>query len=99
MTNWLRFRSEGVIESAQGTINGLGSSVTETVGTAWERFETLYRTSRDDLYAYAWSLLRDRAAAEDVTALTFENRTTTPSSRCGPRYALRSGRCPDATAS
>lgn len=35
-------------------------------------FEALYRSSRDDLYAYAASLLRDRAAAEDVTAQAFE---------------------------
>jgi RNA polymerase sigma-70 factor (ECF subfamily) len=40
--------------------------------TAWERFEALYRSSRDDLYAYVAMLLRDRAAAEDVTALAFE---------------------------
>jgi RNA polymerase sigma-70 factor (ECF subfamily) len=35
-------------------------------------FEKLYRSSRDDLYAYAASLLRDRAAAEEVTAAAFE---------------------------
>jgi RNA polymerase sigma-70 factor (ECF subfamily) len=35
-------------------------------------FEALYRTSRDDLYAYVASLLRDRSAAEDVTAVAFE---------------------------
>jgi RNA polymerase sigma-70 factor, ECF subfamily len=35
-------------------------------------FEQLYRTSRDDVYAYAAGLLRDRAAAEDVTATAFE---------------------------
>ena len=35
-------------------------------------FEALYRDCRDDLYAYAFGLLRDRAAAEDVTALAFE---------------------------
>jgi RNA polymerase sigma-70 factor (ECF subfamily) len=40
--------------------------------SAWERFEELYRSSRDDLYAYVATLLRDRAAAEDVTALAFE---------------------------
>ncbi len=37
-----------------------------------ERFEMLYRTSRADLYGYVASLLRDRTAAEDVTALAFE---------------------------
>jgi RNA polymerase sigma-70 factor (ECF subfamily) len=40
--------------------------------SAWERFEALYRSSRDDLYAYVATLLRDPAAAEDVTALAFE---------------------------
>ena len=35
-------------------------------------FERLYRTSRDDVYAYVATLLRDRFAAEDVTALAFE---------------------------
>src|SRR3954451_14671875 len=35
-------------------------------------FERLYRSSRDDVYAYAAGLLRDRAAAEDVTATAFE---------------------------
>jgi DNA-directed RNA polymerase specialized sigma24 family protein len=39
---------------------------------AWERFEDLYRSSRDDVYAYVVTLLRDRAAAEDVTAIAFE---------------------------
>jgi RNA polymerase sigma-70 factor, ECF subfamily len=35
-------------------------------------FEELYRSSRDDVFAYAKGLLRDRAAAEDVTATAFE---------------------------
>jgi RNA polymerase sigma factor (sigma-70 family) len=35
-------------------------------------FEALYRSSRDDLYAYVATLLRDRSAAEDVTAAAFE---------------------------
>ncbi|CAA9460713.1 MAG: hypothetical protein AVDCRST_MAG38-19 [uncultured Solirubrobacteraceae bacterium] len=34
--------------------------------------EALYRGSRDDVYAYVASMLRDPAAAEDVTALAFE---------------------------
>ena len=42
------------------------------VDTSWERFEALYRASRDDVYAYVATLLRDAAAAEDVTALAFE---------------------------
>jgi RNA polymerase sigma-70 factor (ECF subfamily) len=35
-------------------------------------FEALYRAARDDVYAYVTALLRDGAAAEDVTALAFE---------------------------
>jgi RNA polymerase sigma factor (sigma-70 family) len=35
-------------------------------------FEALYRSSRDDVYGYVCGLLRDRSAAEDVTAQAFE---------------------------
>ena len=35
-------------------------------------FEALYRESRNDVYAYVAGLLRDRSAADDVTALAFE---------------------------
>lgn len=35
-------------------------------------FDRLYRSSRDDVYAYVASLLRDAAAAEEVTAAAFE---------------------------
>jgi len=40
--------------------------------TGAPEFEQLYRESRDDLYAYVAGLLKNRAAAEDVTALAFE---------------------------
>jgi len=40
--------------------------------TATLDFEGLYRSSRDDLFAYVCGLLRDRSAAEDVTAQAFE---------------------------
>ncbi len=40
------------------------------VDAGW--FEDLYRSSAADIHAYVASLLRDRAAAEDVTALAFE---------------------------
>ena len=40
--------------------------------TSWDRFEALYRSSRDDVFAYVATLLSDPAAAEDVTALAFE---------------------------
>ncbi|HUO70167.1 MAG TPA: sigma-70 family RNA polymerase sigma factor [Solirubrobacteraceae bacterium] len=58
-------RSEGVIET-------LRSPETDPAPAAWERFEALYRSSRDDVYAYVFTLVRDRGAAEDVTALAFE---------------------------
>jgi RNA polymerase sigma factor (sigma-70 family) len=35
-------------------------------------FEALYRATRDDVFAYVATLLHDRGAAEDVTALAFE---------------------------
>jgi RNA polymerase sigma-70 factor, ECF subfamily len=35
-------------------------------------FDALYRAARDDVFAYVATLLHDRAAAEDVTALAFE---------------------------
>ncbi len=35
-------------------------------------FERLYRSSRDDIYAYVAGLLRDAPAAEEVTAAAFE---------------------------
>jgi RNA polymerase sigma-70 factor, ECF subfamily len=56
-------RSEGVTETM---------TAPPTVPGSWERFESLYRSSRDDVYAYVCTLLRDPAAAEDVTALAFE---------------------------
>ncbi len=56
------------------------SGVSETlVATAQEApreadlaFDRLYRSSRDDVYAYVASLLRDGPAAEEVTATAFE---------------------------
>lgn len=35
-------------------------------------FEGLYRDNRDDLFAYVAGMLRDRSAAEDITAQAFE---------------------------
>jgi len=37
-----------------------------------QQLETLFRDCADDVHGYAISLLGDRAAAEDVTALAFE---------------------------
>jgi RNA polymerase sigma factor (sigma-70 family) len=46
-------------------------SPTRTSGAVLD-FEALYRAARDDVFAYVATLLRDRAAAEDVTAHAFE---------------------------
>ena len=35
-------------------------------------FDALYRAARDDVFGYVATLLGDRGAAEDVTALAFE---------------------------
>jgi RNA polymerase sigma-70 factor, ECF subfamily len=43
-----------------------------TTSGDWPALEALYRSSRDDIYAYVLTLLRDSAAAEDVTAVAFE---------------------------
>jgi RNA polymerase sigma-70 factor (ECF subfamily) len=54
-----------VIEAVAQPAVGAGEST-------WERFEALYRSCRKDVYAYVATLVRDHAAAEDVTALAFE---------------------------
>src|SRR5437899_928872 len=60
-------RSRGVSQSQ--TLTAPASEIPREADLA---FEELYRESRNDLYAYVAGLLRDRAAAEDVTALAFE---------------------------
>jgi RNA polymerase sigma factor (sigma-70 family) len=50
----------------------LAAAATEVPSDADSAIEELYRRSRDDLHAYVAGLLRDRSAAEDVTALAFE---------------------------
>ena len=58
-------RSTGVNE----TLVAPAAQAPSEVETA---FVELYRSSRDDLYAYVAGMLRDRSAAEDVTAQAFE---------------------------
>ncbi|MEA2483987.1 MAG: hypothetical protein QOC55_1934, partial [Thermoleophilaceae bacterium] len=60
-------RNEGVNDAA---IEAPGASQV-SLGTP-ESFEDLYRKTFPRVYAYVASLLRDRSAAEDVTALAFE---------------------------
>jgi RNA polymerase sigma factor (sigma-70 family) len=50
----------------------LAATAAEVPDEAEIAFERLYRSSRDDVYAYAAGLLRDPAAAEEVTAVAFE---------------------------
>jgi RNA polymerase sigma-70 factor (ECF subfamily) len=40
--------------------------------TAQVAFDALYRSTAADVYAYVMSMVRDRSAAEDVTAAVFE---------------------------
>jgi RNA polymerase sigma factor (sigma-70 family) len=61
-----------------GSRNARSTGVTATTATlpatatrAFD-FDALYREARDDVFAYAATLLRDRGAAEDVTAQAFE---------------------------
>jgi RNA polymerase sigma-70 factor (ECF subfamily) len=44
----------------------------DPVNTSTQSFDSLYRSSARDLYAYVRTLLGDDASAEDVTALAFE---------------------------
>ena len=56
-------RSKGVTAST-ATLPATAASVLD--------FDALYRDARDDVFAYTATLLRDSAAAEDVTAQAFE---------------------------
>ncbi len=55
-------------------------------------FDELYRSNRDDVYAYAAGLLRDRTAAEEVTATAFE-RAYRKRSRFDPRRGSHAPGC------
>lgn len=50
----------------------LAAPATEIPDELDAAFEALYRECRDDLYAYVRGLVRERATAEDITALAFE---------------------------
>jgi RNA polymerase sigma-70 factor (ECF subfamily) len=60
-----RGRSRGVSQTAV-------AEAREAPGEADLAFDRLYRSSRDDVYAYVASMLRDGPAAEEVTATAFE---------------------------
>jgi RNA polymerase sigma-70 factor (ECF subfamily) len=63
---------KGARVSSAGVEETLTAAATDAPSDADAAFEELYRRSRDDVYAYVAGLLRDRSAAEDVTALAFE---------------------------
>lgn len=77
-------------ESAANMVDGGGHACREPLGES--AFEGLYRECVADAHAYAISLLGDRAAAEDVTALAFErlyrSRSRLDSRRGTPRALL-----------
>jgi len=60
------------------------ASTAEAPSEAEIAFDRLYRSSRDDVYAYAAGLLGDASAAEEVTATAFE-RAYRKRSRFDPR--------------
>ncbi len=55
-----------------GVEQALVAPAAEAPNEADLAFEALYRSSRDDVYAYVAGLLRDLGAAEEVTATAFE---------------------------
>ena len=71
-----------------GRSSGVNQTLVATAGEAPSEadlaFDHLYRSSRDDVYAYVASLLRDGPAAEEVTATAFE-RAYRKRSRFDPR--------------
>lgn len=83
--NWEPARSRGVSQT-------LVATAAEAPSEADVAFERLYRSSRDDVYAYAAGILRNRAAAEEVTATAFERayrkRARFDASRGEPRAWL-----------
>src|SRR5215211_3209128 len=63
--DWPLRRSTGVSTAAVATATG-------KIDESRVAFEALYLESRDDVYAYVAGMLRDRSAAEEVTAQAFE---------------------------
>ena len=66
MTDRVPARNGGVNQATIQPLAGLSSD------TAAESFGDLYERTFDRVYAYVQSMLRDRAAAEDVTSQAFE---------------------------
>jgi RNA polymerase sigma-70 factor (ECF subfamily) len=64
-------RSRGVSEAVVAQAENVLQEA-RVIHKAGVIFEELYRSCRDDVYAYAAGMLRDRATAEEVTAIAFE---------------------------
>ncbi len=75
---------EGEVARSKGMEQALVAPAAEAPREADLVFESLYRSSRDDVYAYVAGLLRDPSAAEEITAAAFE-RAYRKRSRFDPR--------------
>jgi RNA polymerase sigma-70 factor (ECF subfamily) len=71
-------RLNRVTEPASRRSSGVNEAIVEPIvrlpaeRSAGEQFEALYRTTFPRVYAYVASMLRDRSAAEEVTAQAYE---------------------------
>jgi RNA polymerase sigma-70 factor, ECF subfamily len=72
----------------KGVNEALAERMPVATGTDTETFAALYERTFPRVYAYVASLLRDRSAAEDVTALAFE-RAFRRRRRFDPRKGTR----------
>src|SRR3981081_4912055 len=79
-------------DSRSAGVSGTLTAPQPQADSSWERFEALYRSSRDDVHAYVTTLLRDRSAAEDVTALAFERAYRRTRKSGSPAEAARARR-------
>jgi RNA polymerase sigma factor (sigma-70 family) len=60
------------LRRSSGVEQTLTMAIDQQPAPAAASFEALYRTSAEAVFAYVASLLRDRSAAEEVTAAAFE---------------------------
>lgn len=82
------------MDAVRGRSTDVNSTLTLPLRTARREpaldFDALYRASRDDVFAFVATMLRDRSAAEDVTAQAFERayrKRGTYDARKGPERA------------
>src|SRR3954452_21390488 len=58
--------------SARRPCRGVTAAIVDAAPPRTLDFDALYRDARNDVYAYAATLLRDRGAAEDLAAAALE---------------------------